>query len=101
RRVHQRRLDEREGGDQAIDLVQPDAGVVERELGRLGEELERPASFELALLGLPHSADHDALAEHSPRLADVGRGLAHPSLLVSATGAKSGPSAADGRGWAT
>ena len=38
-----------------------------------------PASLELPLLGLAHSGDHDALAEHSPRLAQVGRGLAHPS----------------------
>ena len=89
-RVHQGQLDEGEGGDHAVHFGQRDAGVVEGDLGDLGEELERPASLELPLLGLPHSGDHDALAEHSPCLAQIGRGLAHPSSSWSAVGADRG-----------
>ena len=79
RRVHQRRLDEGERGDHPVNVGEGDAGVVEGDLGHLGEELERAAALKLALLGLPHPGDDDALAEHSPGLGQVGRGLAHPS----------------------
>ena len=79
RRVHQRRLDKGEGGDHSVHVSQRDPGVVERGFRDLGEELERPPSLELSLLGLPHSGDHDPLAQHPPRFAQVGRGLAHPS----------------------
>ena len=41
RRVHQRQLDEGEGGDHPVHVSQRDPGVVERDLRDLGEELER------------------------------------------------------------
>ena len=109
RRVHQRQLNEGEGGHHPIHVGQRDPGIVERDLGDLGEELERAPSLELALLGLADSGDHDPRAQHSPRFAQVGRALAHPSSSWSSIRTNRGrrrptaarrPEATQGRGQA-